>query len=255
MFNWYRRWRRQRLLRQCDCAEKAWQEAWSSLPVLQKLDGAEAQRLRELAALFLAEKSLEPEQELTLSQQMSQLLALQACLPVLRLGLDWLEGWVSVVLYPDAFISDHDETDEAGVVHRVREARSGESWSRGPLILSWRDVVAGTRLDGYNVVIHEIAHKLDGLDGTLNGLPPLHRGMSYAAWHDTFAAAYADLERRAAAGHHLPVDPYALKSPAEFFAVMSETYFELPEHLAREYPALFEQLQQFYRPDIQSASR
>jgi hypothetical protein len=228
---------------------EAWRSAWSRLPLLEGLTAGEGARLRELAALFLAEKALEPTRGLEVQPWMSQALALQAALPVLELGLDWYRGWFAVVLYPDTFVSEFETEDEAGVVHRVREERSGEAWDHGPLVLSWADVEAGTRPDGYNVVIHELAHKLDALNGAVNGMPPMHRDMSPGAWSQAFQGAYDELSGRVAAGADTLIDPYAAESPAEFFAVVSEAFFEIPGDLRREYPSVYEQLRRFYRQD------
>ncbi len=249
MWSVCRKWRRRRVLASADTSPEGWAQAWGRLPSLKGLDAGAARRLRELATLFLAEKALEPTGDLRIEPWMARELALQASLPVLSLGPDWHAGWVSVVIYPDTFISEFESQDEAGVIHHIREARSGESWERGPLILSWADVEAGREADGYNVVIHEIAHKLDALNGALNGMPPLHRDMSPAAWSGAFGQAFADLERRVIAGENTVVDPYACESPAEFFAVVSESFFEVPDLLVDAYPEVYAQLRLFYRQD------
>ncbi len=249
MLSLYRNWRRRRLLASADTSPEAWAGAWGRLPLLRGLDPVSAQRLRELATLFLAEKALEPTEGMQLEHWMAQELALQAALPVLELGPDWHAGWVSVVIYPDTFISEIETEDDAGVVHQLREERSGESWERGPMILSWADVEAGREADGYNVVIHETAHKLDGLNGALNGMPPLHREMGHGDWSRAFGRAFADLERQVDAGRDTVIDPYACESPAEFFAVVSEAFFETPDLLVNAYPEVYEQLRRFYRQD------
>lgn len=226
-----------------------WAEAWESLPLLAGLDPAESARLGELARCFLRDKTLEPVQGAQLTDRRRLLIALQACLPILELGLDWYQGWYSVILYPDAFVTAHEVMDDDGVVWVDREAKSGESWERGPVILSWSDIRAGARLDGYNVILHEFAHKLDGRSGSTNGCPPLHAGMSNAAWKRIFATAFADLGRRVDQGEDTPIDPYATESPAEFFAVVSEVFFEIPALLVDEYPDVYTQLSAFYRQD------
>lgn len=238
-----------RVLARQDTSPAFWRDAWRRLPLLQGLDDDESARLRALATLFLHEKSLQPAAGLELAAQMRQIIALQACLPVLNLGLDWLDGWVGVVVYPDVFVSDVQEEDSAGVIHHYREARSGESWDRGPLILSWSDVEAGAPLDGNNVVVHEIAHKLDALDGASNGKPPLHRDIPVKHWSRTFGAAYDDFGRRVDAGEDPGIDPYAASSPAEFFAVLSEAFFEVPHRVDAVYPDVYRLLSAFYRQD------
>lgn len=242
-------WRRRRLLRQRPIPHAAWHRAVEKLPLLDGLESAELCRLRELATLFLAEKSLEPVQGLQIDESMRLDLAAQAVLPVLHLGIDWLDGWHSLVLYPEEFVSRQEWTDESGLVHSRREIRSGEAWDRGPVVLSWADVAASGNCDGYNAVIHEIAHKLDVTSGSINGCPALHDGMRVRDWRAAFEPAFEDLCRRDEAGETLALDPYATESPAEFFAVMSEHFFETPHLLHAEYPAVYDQLKAFYRQD------
>lgn len=226
-----------------------WAAAWGRLPLLQGLDGETTARLRDLALLFLRDKGLEPVQGLELTAPMRLRLALQACLPILELGLDWYRGWYALVIYPAEFLTEHEQMDEHGLVWTRSELRSGESWDQGPVILSWADVEAGQARDGYNVVIHELAHKLDLRDGAVNGRPPLHPGMSGEVWARVFGAAYEDLCRRDEAGEETSLDPYACESPAEFFAVASEAFFEIPDLLAGAYPEVYQQLRAFYRQD------
>jgi Mlc titration factor MtfA (ptsG expression regulator) len=249
MWHPIRTWRRRHRLARSDTSQQAWQEAWERLPLLQGLSAAEARRLRELGTLFLHEKSLEPAQGLVLDSRMAQEIALQACLPILNLGLDWYAGWFSVIVYPSTFVSDFEHYDEAGVVHRTREARSGEAWERGPLILSWGDVDEGRFYDGFNVVIHEVAHKLDALDGGTNGKPPLHSDMNPEEWSRHLGAAYGHLVRWVELDLEPPIDGYAVESPGEFFAIVTEAFFETPQTLRQAYPAVYQQLSRFYRQD------
>lgn len=244
-----RNWRRRRRLARSDSSEATWRRAWEALPLLDGMPPDDARRLRELASLFLLEKTLEPVQGMRLEPWMAQEIALQACLPILNLGLDWYRGWYAVIVYPDTFVTELETEDETGLVHRYREARSGEAWERGPLILSWADADESRRYDGWNVILHEAAHKLDALDGGANGKPPLHRGMRVEDWSRAFQAAYSDLELQVDNDLDLPMDAYALESPAEFFAVASESFFETPDLLEAAYPALYDQLRSFYRQD------
>ncbi|RKT44247.1 zinc-dependent peptidase [Thiocapsa rosea] len=220
-----------------------------ALPLLEDLTEEDMQRLADLALLFLRDKRLDPAQGLELTDAMRLAIALQACLPVLELGLDWYRGWYAVIVYPEEFVPEREVMGDDGVVWTEHEAKSGEAWEQGPVILSWADVEAGMERDGYNVVIHELAHKLDMRDGAANGCPPLHAGMSPKVWAETFSAAYEDLCRRVDADEDTPIDPYATESPAEFFAVVSECFFELPDLLHREYPQVYDRLKAFYRQD------
>lgn len=230
-------------------AEAEWVRVMATLPLLSGLGPADSARLRTLADRFLRDKTIEPAQGLVLTDAMRLTIALQASLPILGLGAGWYGGWYSIILYPDVFMPEHRVMGSDGVVWVDRTPKIGESWDRGPVILSWADIQADTQLDGHNVILHELAHKLDGRSGSTNGCPPLHRGMSGAVWKRTFADAYADLCRRADAGEHTPIDPYATESPAEFFAVVSEAFFEIPSLLSDTYPDVYAQLRAFYRQD------
>lgn len=223
-----------------------WNRAWSALPLMTSLPPEPSARLAQLALFFLRDKALEPAKGLALTDRMRLMIAFQACLPVLELGLEWYDDWYSVVVYPDAFVPQHEVMGDDGVIWVDSTVKAGESWDRGPVILSWADVLEDTVLDGHNVVLHELAHKLDGRSGSTNGCPPLRKGMSGAVWKQVFTAAYDDLCKRIDRGEEAPIDPYAAESPAEFFAVMSEAFFEIPSSLIHAYPESYELLRQFY---------
>jgi Mlc titration factor MtfA (ptsG expression regulator) len=246
-----RRWRRQRLLRRARIAAHLWQSCVAQLPVLSHLSRGERLRLRELASLFLHEKTFVGAGGLQVDEAMRVLIAAQACLLILNLDLDYYRGWHEVILYPDTFVVDSEEEDAAGVVHRSRRALDGESWGRGPLILSWADAQPGAypHGPGSNVVLHEFAHKLDLLTGTANGMPPLHRAMVREDWTRALSQAYAVLAHEVARHAHTAIDPYAAENPAEFFAVLTEVFFESPQRLYDLYPAVYRQLSLFYRQD------
>ena len=245
----WRDWLQRRRMARAPQAVDDWPAAFARVPVLAHWPQADRERLQQLALDFLAGKTLEPVADAAIDRPQALAIALQAVLPVLNLGLDWYAGWHAVVLYPDEFRSRFEEVDEAGVVHQVDDWRSGESWAAGPLILSLADVAAGGQGAGHNVVIHECAHKLDQVDGDSNGHPPLHPGMDPAAWTAAFADAYRHLGRRALRRLRTVLDPYAAQSPAEFFAVASELFFDDPPSLRDGYPAVYAQLALFYRQD------
>ena len=260
------RWWRARALAKAHARidPELWDDAISALPLLDGLDDDARRRLTDLAALFLREKTLELAKGAEIEDRMQLELALQACLPVLELGLHWYRGWHAIILYPNEFVPAREVMYEDGVVGIDNAPKSGEAWQRGPVILSLADAVAGRERDGYNVVIHELAHKLDMRDGVANGHPTLHRDMNDQRWAEDLGAAYADLCRRVDApprahpwrtdkdarmSREPRIDAYATESPAEFFAVCSEAFFELPHLLLAEYPAVFVQLRAFYRQD------
>lgn len=224
-----------------------WQHTVASHPFLAALDSNEQLRLRSLSEGLLASKEFAVADGLELSDAARVSIAAQGCLPILNLGLSWYRGWIGIVVYPDEFVVPRHNTDEFGIVHEFDDVVAGEAWDGGPLILSWHDVQLST--NGYNVVIHEFAHKLDMLNGEADGIPPLHPGMDRQTWIDTFGAAYEDFCQRVDRGEATTIDPYAADSHAEFFAVLSEVFFALPAVVHGEYPALYAQLQAFYRQD------
>jgi len=249
MFRALRDWHNHRVISRSKIAPAAWAGTIASLPLLTGFNTGEQQRLRELAVLFLHRKKIEGVQGAVVTQPMAMLIALQACLPILELGLGVYDGWVSVLVYPAGFAVEHEVMDDYGVVHRVRSALSGEAWGRGPVILAWDETRRAGIIDGHNLVIHELAHKLDMQNGDANGYPPLHADMPHKAWVEAFTAAFEDLQQRYDAGRPIAVDPYAATSPAEFFAVMSEVFFERPDVLIAHFPAVYEQLRRYYRQD------
>ena len=226
-----------------------WQQTVARYPFISALSDEELSRLRELTILFLHEKQIHGAGGLAVPDEARVAIAAQACILILNLGLDSYRGWVEVIVYPDEFVAKYEYVDEAGVTHQVAEPMSGESWVRGPVILSWADAEASGRGPTYNVVIHEFAHKLDMRNGEANGFPPLHADMSRERWSAALTAAYDHFCRETDSGNYLEIDEYGAESPAEFFAVLSEAFFESPLAVAQTYPAVYEQLTLFYRQD------
>jgi Mlc titration factor MtfA (ptsG expression regulator) len=247
MFERLRQWRRNRILARVQIDEREWQRALHRFPFTRRLDAERRARLRELVALFLHDKHFAGAHGLRITADMQLHVAVQACALILELGIDYYRGWSEIILYPAEFVPRHQYVDETGVVHQGDEPYAGEAWLQGPVVLSWADIAASEYPDGVNVVIHEFAHKLDMLNGDANGFPPLHREMSREAWSKAFAAAYQDFCERVDAGEDTEIDPYGSESPGEFFAVLSEVFFELPEVVQDHYPQVYEQLAQFYR--------
>ncbi|MGM0594690.1 MAG: zinc-dependent peptidase [Pseudomonadota bacterium] len=249
LFRAFQRWRRARQLRRCRIGESVWAQVVRTVPVVAALPAADRHRLRELASLFLYHKQIVGAGGLVLSETMRAQIAAQACLLVLNLGLEFFDGWSEVIVYPDAFLVPSSEVDESGVVHEGTHALGGEAWSHGPVLLAWSDIDPGHSPHHHpaNVVLHEFAHKLDMLNGAANGMPPLHRSMHPQRWSKDFLHAYQKMLHEVEAGRHERIDPYAVTSPAEFFAVVTEFFFEHPALLQRELPAVYNHLVQFYR--------
>ncbi len=249
MFALYKRWRRNRYLRHQLVPASAFSEALQSAPACRGLNDDERDRLRRLVTLFLHEKRFEPASDADVGLPDRLQIAVNACMPILNIGFDAYDDWTTVIVYPDEFLVAYEEQDEHGVVHSGRDLRAGEAWQRGPLVISLRDVHAGSEVEGYNVVIHECAHQLDMRNGEMDGCPALHRGMQAADWSAAFTRAYQDLNDRLERGVETPLDAYAAESPAECFAVFSEYFFEAPLQLRSAYPEVYEQMRLFYRQD------
>jgi Mlc titration factor MtfA (ptsG expression regulator) len=222
----------------------------ADIPWLARLEPGRRDRLFVLAAQFLAGKTITPLHGLELSARQRLHLAAMACLPLLEFGAEGLRGWSQVIVYPGAFRVHRRHHDEhTGVVAEWEEDLTGEAWEQGPMVLSWDDIAADLAdpEPGFLLVAHEMAHKLDALDGAMDGTPPLP-GAWQREWARDFQAAYESFCRRVDAGEQVPIDDYAAEAPEEFFAVTSEYHFTAPELLAREMPTVAAHLHRFYGP-------
>ena len=182
LFSWWRDRREARQLNelQQQLDPELWQQALGDWPFYQRSTPASRARLQELALRLLLRKNLHATEGVELDDVLRLRVAGMAVVPVLELGLDWYAGWQTLIFYDGPFRARHQWRDEAGVVHQGERELSGEAWLRGPVVLSLDDVRHSGRADGFNVVIHELAHTLDMRSSTANGAPPLHRGMSRA---------------------------------------------------------------------------
>jgi MtfA peptidase len=224
-----------------------WRDACAGLPWVSPLDDMRLARLRGLAESFLRGKAITPVDGLSLGDLDRVRLAALCCLPVLEFGDEGLHGWSELIVYPGAFRVRHQHVDDDHVQHEWDDTLTGESWSEGPLILSWTDVRADIEDPdaGLCLPIHEMAHKLDALDGEMDGTPPLPREWQRAWAHD-FQRAYEGFLVRVDHGDDTEIDPYAAESPEEFFAVCSEYHFGAPQLLSTAMPEVARHLQQFY---------
>jgi len=226
-----------------------WRQTRVALPWLAVLDDTRDARLRDLAAGFLHHKVITPVGGLVLDERQRCLLAALCCLPLLEFGIAGLRGWSQLIVYPDAFRVHRSHVDAAGVLHEGQDELIGEAWEAGPVILSWADVMADCEEPraGFCVAVHEIAHKLDALDGLLDGTPPLP-GPWQRGWARDFQAAYDALVADVDAGRETAIDGYAAEAPEEFFAVASEYHFSDPRTLRSAMPKVAAHLEKFYGP-------
>ncbi|NMG45622.1 hypothetical protein GPA22_18050 [Aromatoleum toluvorans] len=249
----FRRWRRERRTNAVSISDEMWDRAEARLPFLDYLEPEQRRRLRQLARAFIAEKQFYGAHDFALSDEVIVTIALQACLPVLRIGLHAYRGWVGVIVYPGDFVIPRKVMDETGVVHEYDDEVLGEAWEGGPVLVSWHDEADAP--EGVNVVVHEFAHKLDMENGEVDGLPLLPPGMSRKAWAEAFSTAYERFCAQVDAGVETVLDPYGSESPGEFFAVASEAFFEAPCLLEEDFPAIYDQLRAFYGADPAEGER
>lgn len=255
--------RRRRRLRQ-----QPFPAAWRAIlrrrvPQVHRLPADLQLQLKRHMQVFLAEKRFVGCGGLEVTDEMRVTIAAQACLLQLnRQRADYFPSLHEILLYPGPFRVDRVRTDGSGVLQEQRGVLAGESWAQGQVVLSWEDTLAGAAVadDGRNVVIHEFAHQMDQEKGHANGAPLLGARHRYARWSQVLGDAFAQLQLRAsqsatasaASDEDRPpplISDYGATDPAEFFAVVSEVFFEQPQRLAAEYPALYREFSGFYRID------
>lgn len=207
-------------------------------------------RLKKNAQVLMAETPFIGCAGLQITDEMRVLVSVQAVL-LLRPGASHFENLRQVLIYPGAFAVQRSSPDAAGLVREERHALVGESWQQGQVILSWEDVLRGAANpdDGQNVVLHEFAHQLDQVHGHANGAPWLPGAQRRAHWARVMAAEFQALQQRLASNEPGLIEAYAATNPAEFFAVLSELYFEKPLELAQQHPALYDQFHSLYGVD------
>ncbi|MFT6351786.1 MAG: Mlc titration factor MtfA (ptsG expression regulator) [Neptuniibacter pectenicola] len=251
MFKRIHNWLENRRVKKMGFTTQQWESAIADWPVMERYQGAERDALRDMAFRFLVRKDFVSGGDFQFTNEMCLKVATMACVPILHLGLDWYDHWYTLILYEGDFIPNRPYRSDDGVVHSKSPGLSGEAWSKGPVILSWQSVCeSGAHVNhtkASNVVIHELAHKLDMLRDGANGAPPMHPNMRAGEWHDIFTAAWDRLQHDYKKHRPLPLDDYALTDPAEFFAVCSETFFEDPTNMKAHMPEVYRLLCQFYR--------
>jgi len=242
-------WRRERLRRK-PFPRPWWQILLRRVPVYRHLPADLQLRLKRQIQVFLAEKPFVGCAGLTVTDEMRVTVAALACLLILHRGGEAFPNLRQILLYPGAFFVDRPHVGAAGVQQENRRLLSGESWARGQVILSWQDTLAGAADpgDGHNVVLHEFAHQLDQETGPANGAPWLPRS-ARPRWAQVLGAEFDALRQRVELGLPSLLADYGASDPAEFFAVATEVFFEQPQPLALEHPALYAELSAFYQVD------
>jgi len=215
------------------------------------MPGPLREQLHGLVKRFLHEKTFVGCAGLDVTEEMRVTIAAQACLLLLNRSTEVYPGLHAVLVYPGAFLVPRKQVDPGGVVTETRQDLLGESWGDGRVILSWDHVRrAGHVPEGaQNVVLHEFAHQLDSESGSTNGAPILGSTESYRRWSATLSRDFELLRRDTYWGQRDVLDPYGASSPAEFFAVATESFFEQPHALAARHPELYAEFQRYFRVD------
>ena len=223
-----------------------------SVPFYQQWPADLQQQLQRLVAQFLHQKKFIGCAGLEVTDEMRASIAAQACLLLLNRPSKVYRTLHTILVYPGAFVAGRNEVGPGGVITPMRQQMLGESWEDGRVVLSWDDVERGM-LDwqgGHNVVLHEFAHQLDSESGHTNGAPYLGSPDSYRSWSEVLSRDYASLRQDAWLGRQDGVlDHYGASSPAEFFAVATETFFTRPWDMAARHGALYQELHKYYRVD------
>jgi MtfA peptidase len=250
MFRWLMRRRREAIRRRPLPVE--WREIIDkNVPYVSCLPSEDRTELAGHIQVFLAEKRFEGCGGLQITDEVRVTIAAQACILLLHRPTDYFSRLLSILVYPSAYVVPGGRYLPGGFMTDDPQARIGESWVTGVVVLVWDSVLsgAGDIHDGHNVVLHEFAHQLDQESGAGDGAPILPRRSMYVAWARVLGDDFDELVRETQHHHRTLIDQYGATNPAEFFAVVTETFFEKPRQLRSKYPALYGQLQQFYRQD------
>lgn len=221
------------------------------MPYFRALPADLQLQLKKLIQVFVAEKQFVGCADLVVTDEMRVTIAAQACLLLLNKPPHYYPKLKQILIYPAAFVVPTAQSDAAGVVSEMAQVRLGESWQTGQIILSWVDTLKSAAIcnDGHNLVIHEFAHQLDQLKGQATGAPLLRSTEAYQQWAEVLSYEFEQLQKQLALGLPTLFDSYAATNPAEFFAVISEVFFEQPDLFAAQHGALYQQLRSFYALD------
>ncbi|MCG8614431.1 MAG: zinc-dependent peptidase, partial [Pseudomonadales bacterium] len=219
----------------------------ANVPIYKKLPVALKVQLRQLIKRFMQKKQFHGCAGLVITDEIRLTIAAEACLLLLNRPTNEYYYLQHILVYPAAYVAKQKGSNEHGIVEELQRSLAGESWTQGKVILSWDDVMKGSRnfTDGHNVVLHEFAHQLDQESGSANGAPLLGPNSSYQSWAQTLSHEFEKLRHASAGGLHTVLDYYGATNPAEFFAVATETFFEKPDALKHRHPALFNELKKF----------
>ncbi len=248
----FKKHRRRRLMHQ------SFPDEWFSIlqknvPYFAHLTPPLQQKLQGLTHIFLDEKRFEGCAGLEITDEIRLTIAAQAC--ILMLGIDDLssfyEGLRSILVYPKSYVAKFKNTNNSFFVEEGFQQRQGEAWSHGNVVLAWDDVKRGASdiHDGQNLVFHEFAHQLDYEYGATESTEYAYDESRHLTWARMLGKEYKKFLRSLERHQKTPIDEYGATNPAEFFAVVTECFFEKPKELRKKHLYLYKQLSEFYQQD------
>jgi hypothetical protein len=249
MVRWLRKRRRTKLA--AEPLPEAWRGILEALPIWKRLPAPDREELARHVRIFLAEKPFEACGGLGITDQIRVTVAAYGCLLLLHRETDYYPQLASILVYPAAYDAPAARHVGEYLVEEGTEIREGESWYRGAMVLSWEDVKRGIANpeSGENVVLHEFAHQLDDESGDADGTPALTHRRLWHRWVAVCEREYEALIEADERGRRTLLDPYGAESPSEFFAVVTECFFERPAKLEARHPELYQVFSEFYRQD------
>lgn len=242
--------------RRARLAALPWPQDWEAMvrqnvPLYEKLPEAMRDQLRGLVQIFLDEKKFEGCGGLAITEEMKITIAAQACILLLNRKIPLYPKLQAILVYPHAFVTQALKQQGWGPFMEEQQVLLGQSWHQGMVILAWDQIAHGARdiHNGHNVILHEFAHQLDQEDGRSDGAPLLESGSRYVSWARHLGQVYQELQEAVAKHQKTFLDQYGATNPAEFFAVVTETFFEKPQALKKKIPTLYEELKNYYKLD------
>jgi Mlc titration factor MtfA (ptsG expression regulator) len=254
MLDFLRKSRRREKLRAAPLSDEQRAIVRRNVPYVATLSEADRRELEGHIQVFLVEKRFEGCGGLAITEEIRLTIAAQACVLLLHRDTGYYPALSSILVYPHAYVVRNARRSLGALVEEGDQVRLGESWTKGSVVLAWDAVLGGARDvgdggDGRNLVFHEFAHQLDAEDGAMNGAPDLGQRSLYSVWARVLGEEYGELAERVDAHRPSDIDAYGATSPAEFFAVVTEAFFETGARLKHDHPELYEVLRAFYRQD------
>ena len=256
MFGYFRNKRRKRL-RDTPLPGAWWDTIDANVPLVREMDQFDRKELGGIIQILMHEKTFEDCGGLEITEEIKLTILAQAAVLLLNRETGYYPTLKTILVYPSTYFVPHQEVQPDGTVIDGHQARLGESWYRGALVLAWDNVKssAWNHDDGRNVTLHEFAHQLDGVATGMDGAPELPSRERYRSWARVLGGEYATLIEKIHHGNKTRLDPYAATNPPEFFAVATEFFFEKPSQMKRHHPELYDELASFYQQDRAEESR